>query len=365
MNIIISGGGTGGHIYPAIAIAQTLKKQYPNCKVLFVGAEGKMEMEKVPKVGFEIVGLPIRGLQRSLSLENLKFPFKLGQSLWKARQIIQQFKPDVCIGVGGYASGALMQMAVLQGVPTLIQEQNSYAGLTNKLLSKFVKKICVAYPNMEQYFPEEKIVFTGNPVHNDLINLEILRQKSADFFKLNNTQKTIFIVGGSLGARSINHAILQGIEKILPHYQLIWQTGSTDFQRISSKLEEKNLLTHPNLVLKDFIYEMQFAYSLADIVISRAGALAISELSIAGKPCIFVPYPFAAEDHQTKNAVSLVDAKAALLVKDAEVNNKLVDTALALAQDVEQQIVLQKNIQAFAKPQAAEEIVAEITKLLK
>jgi UDP-N-acetylglucosamine--N-acetylmuramyl-(pentapeptide) pyrophosphoryl-undecaprenol N-acetylglucosamine transferase len=364
MNIIISGGGTGGHIYPAIAIAQTLKKKYPTIKIVF-WAEGKMEMEKVPKVGFEIVGLPIRGLQRSISLENLKFPFKLGQSLWKARQIIQQFKPDVCVGVGGYASGALMQMAVLQGVPTLIQEQNSYAGLTNKLLSKFVKTICVAYPNMEEYFPQEKIIFTGNPVRNDLINLETLREKSSEFFKLSSTQKTIFIVGGSLGARSINHAILQGIEKILPHYQLIWQTGSTDYQRISTSLADKNLLTYPNLVLKDFIYEMQFAYSLADIVISRAGALAISELSIAGKPCIFVPYPFAAEDHQTKNAMSLVDAQAALLVKDTEANEKLVDLDLSLAQNPEQQTLLQKNIATFAKPQAAEEIVSEIAKLLK
>jgi UDP-N-acetylglucosamine--N-acetylmuramyl-(pentapeptide) pyrophosphoryl-undecaprenol N-acetylglucosamine transferase len=364
MNIIISGGGTGGHIYPAIAIAQTLRKQFPSCNILFVGAEGKMEMEKVPKAGFEIKGLPIRGLQRSLSIENLKFPFRLLSSLWQARQIIQQFQPHVCIGVGGYASGAVLQMAALANIPIIIQEQNSYAGMTNKLLSRYAKKICVAYPNMEKFFPKEKIVFTGNPVRNDLINLDSLKEKSYTYFNLNTNQKTILVVGGSLGAKSINQAILQQVDKIIENYQLVWQTGNTDFQRITQKLGEKNLLAHKNLVVKDFIYEMQFAYSIADIVISRAGALAISELSLAGKPCIFVPFPFAAEDHQTKNALSLVEAHAALLVKDSVANNKLVDLAHELLQDTAQQESLQKNIKTFAKPKAAEEIVAEIVKLI-
>jgi UDP-N-acetylglucosamine--N-acetylmuramyl-(pentapeptide) pyrophosphoryl-undecaprenol N-acetylglucosamine transferase len=366
MKIIISGGGTGGHIYPAIAIAQTLQKQFPTCKILFVGAEGKMEMEKVPKAGFEIIGLPVRALQRSLSLENLKFPFLLLRSLWKAYKIVQDFEPAICIGVGGYASGAVMQVAVLQGIPTLIMEQNSYAGLTNKILSKFVDKICVAYPHMEQYFPKHKIVLTGNPIRSDLFNLRSIKPEALQFFGLENTKKTLLIIGGSLGARTINQAIIGGIEKLLAqNYQIIWQTGNTDFGRIQTALSEKNLLLNSNLVVKDFMYAMQFAYAAADVVISRAGALAISELCLAEKPAILIPLPSAAEDHQTKNANTLVEKDAALLVKDSEAKEILVQTAIHLLENIALQTKLQTNIQTFAKPNAAQEIVQEIVKLLQ
>ncbi len=370
IKIIISGGGTGGHIYPAIAIAQTFKKQFPNCEILFVGAEGKMEMEKVPKAGFEIIGLPVRALQRSFTVENiklnLKFPILLLKSLWKAYKIVKDFQPDICIGVGGYASGALMQVAVLQGVPTLIQEQNSYAGLTNKLLSKFVNRICVAYPNMEQYFPKHKIVMTGNPVRNDLLDLSTLKSQALAFFTLQENQQTLLIIGGSLGARSINNAILEYIEILLAqNYQVIWQTGSTDFSRISAILAEKKLLINSKLIVKDFIFDMRFAYSAADIVISRAGALAISELCLAEKPCILVPLPTAAEDHQSKNAMSLVQQNAALLVKDSEAKENLVKVAIELLQNNILQTTLKNNIKTFAKPQAADKIVAEILALIK
>ena len=370
MKIIISGGGTGGHIYPAIAIAQTLKAQFPDCEILFVGAEGKMEMEKVPKAGFKIIGLPVRALQRSFTVENIKlnvkFPILLLKSLWKAYKIVKDFQPDICIGVGGYASGALMQVAVLQGVPTLIQEQNSYAGLTNKLLSKFVNRICVAYPNMEQYFPKHKIVMTGNPVRNDLLDLSALKSQALAFFTLQENQQTLLIVGGSLGARSVNNAILEHIEILLTqNYQVIWQTGSTDFSRISAILAEKKLLINSKLIVRDFIYDMRFAYSAADVVVSRAGALAISELCLAEKPCILVPLPTAAEDHQSKNAMSLVQEHAALLVKDSEAKENLVKVAIELLQNNTLQTTLKNNIKTFAKPQAAKEIVAEILKLIR
>jgi UDP-N-acetylglucosamine--N-acetylmuramyl-(pentapeptide) pyrophosphoryl-undecaprenol N-acetylglucosamine transferase len=362
---IISGGGTGGHIYPAIAIAQTLQQKFPDAEILFVGATGKMEMEKVPKAGFKIVGLPIRGFQRSLSAENLKFPFRLVVSLWKAYQIIREFRPDVCIGVGGFASGAVMQMAVLQGIPTLIQEQNSYAGVTNKLLAKFVNKICTAYPNMSSYFPAEKIVFCGNPVRQDLLNSHHLKEQAQQFFSLSSSKKTLLIVGGSLGAKSINESILQGINSFLEaDIQLLWQTGKTDFARIQAELQAKGLAAHPNLVVREFIYEMHYAYAAADCVVSRAGALAISEIALAQKPTIFVPYPYAAEDHQTKNAEVLVNAQAALLVKDQVAQQALVGTTLALLADEKMQAVLTKNIQPFGKPQAAADIVREIINLL-
>ncbi len=366
MKIIISGGGTGGHIYPAIAIAQTLQSIDSSTEILFVGAAGKMEMEKVPKAGFEIVGLPIRGLQRNLSIENLKFPFRLAASLWQAKQLIAAFKPHVCVGVGGYASGALMQMAVLQGVPTLIQEQNSYAGLTNKWLSKFVDTICVAYPDMATYFPASKLVYTGNPVRKDLLQIAHLKAHACAFFGLQANKKTVLVVGGSLGARSINEAMLTSVAALLAlDFQVVWQTGSTDFARISQTLQANHLLTNPNLVVKDFIYEMQFAYSLADVVVSRAGALALSELALAGKPSILVPFPYAAEDHQTKNALSYVNKQGALLIKDSEVKNLLLQNLTNLLTNHSLQQTLATHIQTFAKPQAAEQIAQEVMKLVK
>ncbi len=356
MKVIISGGGTGGHIYPAIAIAQELKAQVPNCEILFVGAEGKMEMEKVPKAGFKIIGLPIRGLQRKITLENLAFPFKLTQSLWKAWKIVKDFKPDVVIGVGGYASGAVMQVAVWQGVKTLIQEQNSYAGLTNKLVAKSVNKICVAYPNMERYFPKEKIVFCGNPVRKDITDLESVRNEAFKFFDLSESKKTVLVLGGSLGARTINNCLKNGVSELLAQgYQVIWQTGKIYFEEMKTFA---NMLNSKGLYIKDFIYEMNYAYACADVVISRAGALSVSELCLAGKPTILVPSPNVAEDHQTKNAMALVNENAAVLVKDGEASNLLIKKVLELLRDENKQKELAKNILKLAKPDASKEIVS-------
>lgn len=356
MKFIISGGGTGGHIYPAIAIAQELKTQMPDCEILFVGAEGKMEMEKVPKAGFKIIGLPIRGLQRKLTAENLAFPFKLTQSLWKAWKIVKDFKPDVVIGVGGYASGAIMQVAVWQGVKTLIQEQNSYAGLTNKLVAKSVNKICVAYPNMENYFPKEKIVFCGNPVRKDITDLKSVRSEAFKFFDLSESTKTVLVLGGSLGARTINNCLKSGVNELLAQgYQVIWQTGKIYFEEMKNFA---NGLNNKNLYIKDFIYEMNYAYACADVVISRAGALSVSELCLAGKPTILVPSPNVAEDHQTKNAMALVNENAAVLVKDGDAKEKLIQEALKLLQDIDRQEVLRENIKKLGKSNASKEIVS-------
>lgn len=363
MKFIISGGGTGGHIYPAIAIAQEIKAQIPDCEILFVGAEGKMEMEKVPKAGFKIIGLPIRGLQRKLTVENLAFPFKLLQSLWKAWKIVKDFKPDAVIGVGGYASGAVMQVAVWQGIKTLIQEQNSYAGLTNKLVAKSVSKICVAYPNMERYFPKEKIVFCGNPVRKDITDLESIRSEAFKFFGLSENKKTVLVLGGSLGARTINNCLKSGVNELLIRgYQVIWQTGKIYFEEMKAFA---NTLNSKDLYVKDFIYEMNYAYACADVVISRAGALSVSELCLAGKPTILVPSPNVAEDHQTKNAMALVNENAAVLVKDGEANEKLIKETLKLLQDIDKQILLKTNIVRFGKPNASKEIVNEIIKMIK
>lgn len=362
MKFIISGGGTGGHIYPAIAIAQELKAQIPDCEILFVGAEGKMEMEKVPRAGFNIIGLPIRGLQRKLAIENLAFPFKLMQSLWKAWTIVKNFKPDAVIGVGGYASGAVMQVAVWQGVKTLIQEQNSYAGLTNRLVAKSVNKICVAYPNMERYFPKEKIVFCGNPVRKDITDLESVRSEAFKFFDLSENKKTVLVLGGSLGARTINNCLKSGVNELLTQgYQVIWQTGKIYFEEMKAFA---NTLNNKNLYVKDFIYEMNYAYACADVVISRAGALSVSELCLAGKPSILVPSPNVAEDHQTKNAMALVKENAAVLVKDGEANNNLITKVLELLKDEKRQKELAKNIMKLGKPNASKEIVNEIKKLV-
>ena len=363
LKIVISGGGTGGHIFPAVAIANQIKLQYPTAAILFVGAQGKMEMEKVPKAGYEIVGLPIAGINRSNMKANLSFPFKFFKSLKLAYRTLMDFKPDIAIGVGGYASGPTLLMANMLGIKTLIQEQNSYAGITNKFLAKRAQRICVAYPDMESFFPKDKIVFTGNPVRQDIVKINIQKEDALAHFGLEQDKKTLLIIGGSQGALSINKAINQGLSKIqAADIQIIWQTG-TSFIDTAKKSTEA--LQHKIGVVSDFIYEMDKAYTAADVVISRAGALSVSELCLTAKPAILVPFPLAAEDHQTKNAMSLVNKDAAIFVADKEASDKLVDEALKLMADEPKQKELATNILAFAKPHAAQSIVEEIKELLK
>ena len=362
IKIIVSGGGTGGHIYPAISIANALKQKIENCEILFVGAEGKMEMEKVPAAGYKIIGLPIRGLQRSLSKENLKFFPRLFKSLRKAKKVVKEFQPDVVIGVGGYASGPLLHVASKLGIPTLIQEQNSYAGITNKLLAKKAKKICVAYDGMERFFPKEKILLTGNPVRKDLINIAQKNKEAKEYFKLDPQKKVILIVGGSLGARTINNSVLNALDQIKDsEVQLIWQTGKFYFDKVKEELKSWDL---DNVKVFDFVSRMDLAYAAADIVISRAGAGTISELCLVEKPSILVPSPNVAEDHQTQNAMALVKKNAALMVKDVEAQQKLIKEALSLIKDADLLEELAKNSKALAKPNAADDIANEILAML-
>jgi UDP-N-acetylglucosamine--N-acetylmuramyl-(pentapeptide) pyrophosphoryl-undecaprenol N-acetylglucosamine transferase len=362
LKIIISGGGTGGHIFPAVAIAKEIKDRKSDAEILFVGAIGKMEMEKVPREGFKIVGLPIVGFNRSNMLANLSFPFKLLKSLYKAYSVLKDFSPDIAIGVGGFASGPTLRMANFLGIKTLIQEQNSYAGVTNKILSKKAEKVCVAYPNMDKFFDSNKIVFTGNPVRKDLIDLKIEKSEARKEFNLEPDRKTLLIVGGSLGALSINKAIESGLNDLLNlDIQLIWQTGKNFLPQAKEKVE---MLKSNRVFVSDFIYTMDKAYSAADLVISRAGALSVSELALVGKPSILIPYPFAAEDHQTQNALSLSTKKAAILIKDSEISDKLVDTVTSCVSDNELLKELSENIKKFAKPYAAKEIVDQIFKIV-
>jgi UDP-N-acetylglucosamine--N-acetylmuramyl-(pentapeptide) pyrophosphoryl-undecaprenol N-acetylglucosamine transferase len=361
--IIVSGGGTGGHIFPAIAIANAIKEKFPDSNILFVGALGKMEMDKVPAAGYKIIGLPIVGLQRSLTLKNLKFPFMLIKSMFKARKIIKDFKPDVVVGVGGYASGPLLRAATSFGVPALVQEQNSYPGITNKLLANKVQKICVAYSNMERYFPLEKIMLTGNPVRQDIKNLAAKRIRGMEHFGLDPTKKTVLVVGGSLGARTINHAIDAGVRTLVENdIQLVWQTGKLYVEEAAktvAKFEGKGIKTMP------FISKMDYAYAVADVVVSRAGAMSVSELSIAKKPTIFVPLPSAAEDHQTKNAMALVNHHAALLVKDSAARETLMTTLIELIKNEEEQQKISANVGGLAFTDSANIIAAEVLKLVK
>jgi UDP-N-acetylglucosamine--N-acetylmuramyl-(pentapeptide) pyrophosphoryl-undecaprenol N-acetylglucosamine transferase len=360
--IIISGGGTGGHIFPALAIANEFRRRYADSEILFVGAEGKMEMTKVPEAGYKIIGLWISGLQRKLTLSNLSFPFKLVASYLKAGNIIKSFNPDVVIGTGGYASGPIMLAASKAGVISLIQEQNSYAGLTNKQLAHKAAKICVAYEGMEKYFPASKIAFTGNPVRKDIIDLSSKREKALSHFAFTGSDRTLLILGGSLGARTINESILAGIDKLIDsQIQVIWQTGKLYYEGIKSQIENKDLR---RIRVVDFVKQMDLAYAAADVVISRAGALAISELCIAKKPCLLVPSPNVAEDHQTKNAMALVNEGAALIVKDSQAKELLVSEVLKLIYDEHLSEKLSVNIGKWAKPQATEEIVDEIEKLI-
>ncbi|MDW7691257.1 undecaprenyldiphospho-muramoylpentapeptide beta-N-acetylglucosaminyltransferase [Flammeovirgaceae bacterium SG7u.132] len=361
IKVIISGGGTGGHVYPAIAIANALKERNPKTEILFVGAEGKMEMEKVPLAGYEIIGLWISGLQRRLTWKNLLFPIKLISSSLKSRQIIRKFKPDVAVGVGGYASSTIVKAAQAAGLPTVLQEQNGYAGLTNKLLSKNAKKICVAYPGMETYFPKEKIVQTGNPVRQDIVDLEKYREEAFKHFGLDPNTKTLLVLGGSLGARTINNSLKAGVELILAAgYQVIWQTGKFYIEEIRAVFDEKKL---KGLYFNDFLNQMNLAYACADVVVSRAGALSISELCLTGKPSILVPSPNVAEDHQTKNAMALVNEGAAILVKDVEANKKLIGETIDLLKNEDKQAQLSIEIKKLARPNAAQDIAAIVEEL--
>jgi len=354
---IISGGGTGGHIFPAIAIANTLKKQLPDSDILFVGANGRMEMERVPAAGYKIKGLNIAGFQRGKIASNLGLPFKVLSSLLDARTIVNDFKPNAAIGVGGYASGPLLMAASLSGVPCVIQEQNSFAGITNKILSKGAKKVCVAYEGMEAIFPKEKIVLTGNPVRAEILNKNVNRADAYKYFELNESKKTILIIGGSLGARTINESVYASLNNSSTEgIQLLWQTGK------SWNAENKGW---HNVTQTAFIDRMDFAYAIADVIISRAGALSIAELQNIGKPVILVPSPNVTEDHQTHNAMALVKNNAAIMIKDNEAKEKLMSAAFELLNDESKKKELSDNISKMAISDAAERIVAEILKVAK
>lgn len=356
---ILSGGGTGGHIYPAIAIANELKSRFPDAEILFVGAQDKMEMQKVPQAGYPIKGLWIAGLQRRLTLDNAMFPIKLLSSLLKSRQIIKQFQPDVVIGTGGFASGPLLQMANNAGIPTVIQEQNSYPGITNKLLSKKANAICVAYENLERFFPKDKIILTGNPVRQDLIAIEGKRAEGQAHFNLDPNKKTILILGGSLGARRINQLIEKELEFFATqNVQLLWQCGKLYF-------EEYQKYNSKNVQVMAFIERMDLVYAAADIVISRAGASSVSELCIVGKPVIFIPSPNVAEDHQTKNAQSVANKNGAILIRENELDAAFKSTFSDLIADEKKQKELSQNCKNLAFPNATKAIVEEIIKLIK
>ncbi len=360
--VIISGGGTGGHIFPALAIAHALKKIHPETEILFVGAEGKMEMEKVPAAGYEIIGLPIAGIKRSLSIDNLFFPVKLIKSLSKANSILKSFQPDIAIGVGGYASGPMLFVASMNGIPTLIQEQNSYPGITNKLLSKKATKICVAYEGMDKFFQSSKIMFTGNPVREDIKDLHNKKSIAAQYFQLSESTPTLLIVGGSQGARSINKAIYAELEKLNDSgIQVLWQTGKSFFAQANDKIKQIN---SDSIKAFDFISKMDLAYSLCDLVVARAGASTVSELCIVKKPSILVPLPTAAEDHQTKNCLALVNRNAALLVKDQDAASKLINEAISLMNNLSKREDLAKNIAPLARPDAADTIAKEIFSII-
>lgn len=360
---MISGGGTGGHIYPAIAIANAWKEKYPSSEIVFVGALGKMEMQKVPEAGYPIKGLPVAGLQRSLSFKNLSFPFRLLKSLKIAAKIVSEFNPHVVVGVGGYASAPVLIAAQIKNIPTLIQEQNSYAGLTNKILAKKASTICVAYPEMEKFFAHSKIKYTGNPVRKDILNLDGKRTKAFEHFGLTSNRKTILILGGSLGARTLNLAMLADMAAFeADGYQVLWQSGKYYYRDMLAKTSIADL---QHIHLKEFINEMDLAYSAADVIVSRAGALSVSELSLVGKPVIFIPSPIVAEDHQTKNAMAFVNQDAALLLRDDEAIGHLKEKVDQLVQDHVLVADLGKNILSLAKPDAANAIVNQLEKLIK
>lgn len=362
LKIIVSGGGTGGHIFPAIAIANAIKALRPDTEFLFVGAEGKMEMEKVPAAGYKIEGLWISGFQRKLTLSNLAFPFKVLSSLRKAKKILKSFQPDAVIGTGGFASGPMLNVAAKAGVVTLVQEQNSYAGITNKILSKKVDRICVAYSGMEKFFPKEKIILTGNPVRQDILSMEGKRDRGLEQFGISGDKKTILVIGGSLGARTINESILNCLETFeKENIQLIWQTGKGFYETAKqavAKYEGKGIKAF------DFIQKMDYAYSVADLVISRAGASSVSELCLVKKPTILIPSPNVAEDHQTKNAMALVTYNAAIIIKDVDAREKLKGEAIALIRNEDALKKLSDNIGKLALPDSASVIANEVLSLI-
>lgn len=358
---LISGGGTGGHIYPALAIADELRQRLPDAEFLFVGAQGKMEMEKVPKAGYKIIGLPITGIQRSFSWKNLLFPFRLMQSLFKANQIVNKFQPDIAIGTGGFASGPTLLVAQRKGVKTVLQEQNSLPGITNKRLGGKAKRIFVAYDQMESYFPDHAIINAGNPIRAELFTDLPSQKEAKEYFNLNPNLPVILSVGGSLGSRTLNNVWKNDFLRIPEaHAQLIWQTGSLEYQSVPDKIKETE-----GIEVREFIHKMNMAYAAADIIISRAGAIAISELAIVGKPVILVPYPHAAENHQMKNAKALENKNAAIVVEDSLAENTLANIAINLLKNSNKRNGLTQNIKMFAKPTSTNTIVDEILKLIE
>lgn len=361
--VILSGGGTGGHIFPALSIANEIRRRYPDCEILFVGALGRMEMEKIPAAGYKIIGLPVMGFPRKPSLKIFTFFKRLLQSAARANKIVMDFKPEIAIGVGGYASGPLLRAAVKNKIPTLIQEQNSYAGITNKILSKSVNTICVAYDGMDRYFPSKKIVFSGNPVRENLLVNRDNKNEAREYFGLSGEEKVVLIIGGSLGARSINNAVLTNLDLISKSgVQVIWQTGAYYFEQIQN--ETKNKLPG-NLHIHQFISRMDLAYSVADVVISRAGAGTISELCLVGKPAVLVPSPNVSEDHQTKNAMALVEKDAAVMLTDKEIDKKLFRETFEIVNNKELCQLMAANIRTLAKPEATKTIVEEVEKLIE
>lgn len=361
IKVLVSGGGTGGHIFPAISIANAIKNKCPNADILFVGAENRMEMEKVPTAGYPIIGLPVSGFDRKHLLKNIKVLFRLFKSIRLADKTVKSFSPDIAVGVGGYASGPTLWAAARRGIPTLIQEQNSYAGVTNKLLASKAKAICVAYENMERFFPKDRIILTGNPVRQELQNDTISREEAIRFFNLDPSKKTILVIGGSLGARTINNSIAAGIEKIPQNIQLIWQSGKGYDTQAQKALEEKK---PENIKQMPFISRMDMAYKAADLVISRAGASSISELCLLGKPVILIPSPNVAEDHQTKNAQALSTKNAALMIRDCDAQNLLIDTALKTVQDETSLKNMSDNISKMAQRDSATRIADIIFELV-
>jgi UDP-N-acetylglucosamine--N-acetylmuramyl-(pentapeptide) pyrophosphoryl-undecaprenol N-acetylglucosamine transferase len=363
--IIISGGGTGGHIFPALSIANSIRELCPEAEILFVGAEGKMEMERVPAAGYKIIGLPVAGLQRSLSPKNLALPFKVIKSIRKAGRILKEFRPDVAVGVGGFASAPLLWSASHKGIPCLLQEQNSYAGLTNKILAKRAARICTAYEGMEKFFPADRILLTGNPIRKEIAPATAQqREEGYRFYGLDPHKKTLFVVGGSLGCGTLNRVMRDWVEHraATAGYQVIWQCGKYYKEGVDAFMAGRDV---PNLFYTDFIKRMDLAYAIADLLVSRAGAGTISELCVAGKPTIFVPSPNVAEDHQTHNAMALVNKDAALMVRDADADEKLLDTVEGLLPDADRLAALERNILQLGRKDASEVIAKEVLKLVK
>ena len=368
LRVIISGGGTGGHIFPALSIAGKLKELNPETEILFVGAEGRMEMEKVPAAGYEITGLPIAGLQRKLTLSNLALPFKVLKSISMAKRIIREFKPDIAVGVGGYASAPLLWAAGRLGIPTLIQEQNGFAGLTNRIVGKKAASICVAYDNMERFFPADRIVFTGNPIRKEIVKATAeMKAEACSFYGLDPQKKHIFVVGGSLGSGTLNNAMKKWISEGRPggdNLEVIWQCGKYYKPSVDEFMAAQSEEAKKGIQYSDFIQRMDLAYAAADVVISRSGASSVSELCAAGKAVIFVPSPNVAEDHQTHNAMALVNRNAAVMVRDAEAEEKLMSTACALIENPAERALMEKNIAEMARTEAAMDIAKEVYRIV-